>query len=133
MRRDELLLQLDNEVKRVLATESANTIPYHYSENLPKKAKMVLDDIEKNHNTSWAMFMYDRNKKSKAMNKYADKYRGNKTTYGDLYARAFEYSKSLKAICNKSLYVKFTIFSHIDNNLVIKFPSTLFSFSPKNN
>ena len=98
MKKEELLAQLRREVQRVLSTETSNNIPYHYSDKLNKKARAVLADIEKNHNTSWAMFMYDRCTNSKAMNKVANKYRGNKFTYGDIYARAFEYAKSLKAM-----------------------------------
>ena len=97
MKTEELLLQLEKEVQRVLSTEAPNDKPYHYSDRLSKKARAVLEDIEKNHNTTWAMFMYRRTVSSNAMGKIANKYRGNKFTYGDLYARAFEYAKSLKA------------------------------------
>ena len=96
MKKEILLSQLDREVKRVRSTITSCEKPYKYSDKLSKKAKAVLDGIEKKHNTSWAMFMYERNKDS--MNKVADAYRGNKITYGEMYAKAFEYSKSLKAM-----------------------------------
>lgn len=88
------LNQLDYEIS--LLKKISNN--YNYSNNLDKKSNEVLADIEKNHNTSWSIFMYERNKKSKALNKVAILYRGNKITYGEMYAKSFEYAKSLKKL-----------------------------------
>lgn len=71
---------------------------YVYSDNIDKKSREVLSDIETNHNTSWSIYMYERNKKSKALNKVAILYRGKKITYGEMYEKAFEYAKSLKKL-----------------------------------
>ena len=98
MSKDINLIELDREVKRIQQLRKPNTSPYNYSGRLSKKAKRVLDDIERNHNNSWAMFMYERNLASNAMDKVAIKYRGNKITYGEMYSKAFEYARSLKAM-----------------------------------
>ena len=71
---------------------------YQYSDCLDKDAKAALDDVEKNHNTSWAVFMFKRNKQSKALNKPAIFYRGRKITYAEMYTKAYEYAKSLKKL-----------------------------------
>lgn len=98
MTKKDLLMDLDNEVRRIQSLKKPCTEPYKYSDGLSKKVKKVLDGIEKDNNTSWAVFMYERNFSSDSMNKVADLYRGNKITYGEMYARAFEYCKSLKVM-----------------------------------
>ncbi len=90
------LPELDKEVKRIQSIRKPNQNTYKYSEKLSKKAKKALDDIEKNNNNSWALFMYERNLSSNAMNKVAIQYRGNKITYGEMWSKVFEYCKALK-------------------------------------
>jgi len=91
------LSELDKEVKRIQSIRKPSQNTYKYSEKLSKKAKKALDDIERNNNNSWALFMYERNLSSNAMNKVAIQYRGNKITYGEMWSKVFEYCKALKA------------------------------------
>lgn len=67
---------------------------YEYSSTLPESAKKALDDLEKNHDTSWFLEMYNRNKKN--MESVALLYRGNKITYKEMFDKAYEFAKSLK-------------------------------------
>lgn len=90
----EELMQLEEEIKSL--DKEPNS--YQYNSNIDKKSKEVLNDIEKNHNTAWSLYMYERNKKSKALNKISILYRGKKITYKEMYIKAFEYAKALKKL-----------------------------------
>lgn len=96
--KDSNLYELAKEVKRIQTIRKPNTKVFKYSDKLSKKVKKVLDSIEKNNNNSWAMFMFERTLSVNAMDKVAILYRGNKITYAEMYAKAFEYAKSLKAM-----------------------------------
>ena len=58
------------------------------------KAKIVLNDIEINHNHSWYQEIYERNKNN--MEDIAILYKGNKITYRKLFDNIESYAKSLK-------------------------------------
>ena len=90
----EVLEQFEYEIKSLKKTSNN----YQYSDNIDNKSKEVLNDIEKNHNTSWSIYMYERNKQSNALDKVAILYRGKKITYREMYTKAFEYAKSLKKL-----------------------------------
>lgn len=95
---DKNIKDLEKEIARVKVNEVPSNYKYEFEHIFSKKGKKVLQEIEDNHNNSWAMFMYDRNKTSNSMDKIAINYRGNKITYKELYSKAFEFSKSLKAM-----------------------------------
>lgn len=67
---------------------------YEYSPNLPESAKRALDDLEKNHDTSWFMEIYKRNINN--LDSVALLYRGNKISYKEMFNKAYDYAKSLK-------------------------------------
>lgn len=67
---------------------------YEYSSNLPESAKRALDDLEKNHDTSWFMEIYKRNINN--LDSVALLYRGNKISYKEMFNKAYDYAKSLK-------------------------------------
>ncbi len=64
--------------------------------NIPEKAKIILKDLDENHNYSFAMNAYLRNKKNFSRN--AIFYRGNKIDYRSLFNHVFSYAKSLKEL-----------------------------------
>ena len=90
----DILKQLENEINCLEKKPNKKV----HTEIIDKKSLEVLKDIEKNHNTAWSVFMYERNKKSKALDKTAILYRGNKITYRETYIKAYEYAKSLKKL-----------------------------------
>ncbi len=90
--------ELYREVQRIQSIRKPNQEVFKYSDKLSKKVRKALDNIEKNNNNSWALFMFERNLSSNSMNKVAIKYRGNKITYAEMYSKVFEYCKSLKAM-----------------------------------
>lgn len=67
---------------------------YEYSSNLPESAKRALDDLEKNHDTSWFMEIYKRNINN--LDSVALLYRGNKISYKEMFNKVYDYAKSLK-------------------------------------
>ena len=67
---------------------------YEYYSNLPESAKRALDDLEKNHDTSWFMEIYKRNINN--LDSVALLYRGNKISYKEMFNKACDYAKSLK-------------------------------------
>lgn len=92
---DQLILgQLRKDVLHEINNEKTCMNPYQNTENLSKKVKNALSDLESNHNHSWAMEMYERNKDN--LNNTALKYRGTKITYKEMFCTAYRYAKSLK-------------------------------------
>lgn len=63
---------------------------------ISKKAQKVLNDLELNHNHSWAQEVIMRNKNN--LNCIAIKYRGVKITYQEMFDEATKYAKALKAL-----------------------------------
>ena len=86
------LEQFEQELKLIDRSPSN----YVHDENIDERSKNVLNDIEKNHNTSWSTFMYERNKQTNSLDKLAILYRGRGISYREMYSKAFEYAKSLK-------------------------------------
>ena len=70
----EILVQFEKEIQG-LSMKPNNHI---YSNRLEKKTRKVLEDIETNHNTSWAINLFERNKKCGYLDRPAILYRGNK-------------------------------------------------------
>ena len=64
--------------------------------NISAKAKKVLLDLDKNHNTSFAVETFLRSEKF--IDSIAINYRGNNFTYGYLWKKVFAYAKSLKSL-----------------------------------
>ena len=56
----------------------------------------VLEEIEKNHNHSWFIELYERNKNN--LGDIALLYRGNKITYREMFDNMISYAKSMKEL-----------------------------------
>ena len=69
---------------------------YISGKKLSKKVELALEDLEQNHNNSWAVEMYNRNKDN--LDNIALYYRGNKINYGKLFEESYKYAKALKQI-----------------------------------
>ena len=67
---------------------------YISGKKLSKKVELALEDLEQNHNNSWAVEMYNRNKDN--LDNIALYYRGNKINYGKLFEESYKYAKALK-------------------------------------
>ena len=63
---------------------------------ISKKAQKVLNDLELNHNHSWAQEVIMRNKNN--LSSIAIKYRGVKITYQEMFDEATKYAKALRAL-----------------------------------
>lgn len=88
-----MLERLEKEVNKILETSERAPKNYKYNGNNTKVRK-VLENLEIDHNTSWAIEMYRRNCDN--LNNIAIKYRGNLITYGEMFNKAYMYAKSLK-------------------------------------
>lgn len=61
-----------------------------------KKVKIILEDIQANHNHSWYREILNRNARN--MDNIAIYYRGNEITYQELFSASEQFAKSLKTI-----------------------------------
>ena len=88
--------EFDRQVSETL--KNADKFKGRYTEylNISPKAKSVITDLDDNHNMSFAMLVYERNKGN--LDKTALVYRGNEITYEELFEKVFDYAKSLKAM-----------------------------------
>lgn len=86
-----LTKEVDDVVSKSLPSEK-----YVSSKVLNSKTRKALAEIEKNHNTSWAVEMFRRNCDN--LDLMALLYRGNKISYRDMFSMAYDYAKSLKAM-----------------------------------
>lgn len=88
--------EFDRQVSETL--KNADRFKGRYTEylNISPKAKSVITDMDDNHNMSFAMLVYERNKGN--LDKTALVYRGNEITYEELFVKVFDYAKSLKAM-----------------------------------
>lgn len=91
--KEKLLNELSLEIKGLKKSNCNN--PFN-SKNLSPKVQKVLKEIETNRNHSWAVEMYERNKNN--LSKNALKYRGTNITYGEMFANAYIYARSLKKL-----------------------------------
>lgn len=88
-----MLKKLEKEIREIL--EISERAPKHYEYNgNNNKVRQVLENLEIEHNTSWAIEMYRRNCDNLGSN--AIKYRGNLVTYREMFERAYMYAKALK-------------------------------------
>lgn len=88
-----MLEELEKEIKEIL--EISERAPKHYEYNGNNtKVRQVLENLETEHNTSWAIEMYRRNCDNLDSN--AIKYRGNLVNYREMFERAYMYAKALK-------------------------------------
>lgn len=69
---------------------------YISGKKLNTKTQKALSDIEKNHNTSWAVEIFRRNQEN--LDLISLLYRGNKISYEKMFTEAYDYAKSLKSI-----------------------------------
>ena len=75
------------------------TIPakkYISGKKLSKKIENALEELEQYHNSSWGVEIYKRNNTN--LNNIALYYRGNKISYEEMFAKAYQYAKSLKTM-----------------------------------
>lgn len=92
---ESLILNLDQEIENLLLNQE-NAKEYISGKKLSLRVENALKELEKEHNTSWAVEMYRRN--SKNMENVALFYRGNKISYQEMFVNAYKYAKSLKGL-----------------------------------
>lgn len=69
---------------------------YSYKSDMPIKVKKALEELSYNHNHSWAVEIFLRNRDN--LDSVAMNYRGHKITYGEMFSHAYDYAKSLKKL-----------------------------------
>lgn len=92
----EEILQLEKEIKELKPKVNKQKYQYIDEINITKKARKILEDIDKNYNQSFTLNAYERNKNN--LNNFAIFYRGNKITYQSLFSKVYKYAKSLKTM-----------------------------------
>ena len=85
---------LDKQIQEMLVNKKARTSSYNVSKKISKKARNALIDLELNHNNSWAVEMFLRNKNR--MNNVVLEYRGRKISGNEFWSNVFKYCKSFK-------------------------------------
>ena len=90
----ELIEKLKQEIEQIEKNKKACSNSYEASEKISPKVKKVLMDLDKNHNHSWAIEMFNRNQKNLDLN--AIFYRGHYVTYKEMFEQAYMYALSLK-------------------------------------
>lgn len=93
MNKNELINELLNQVKKMLSCKEETCNKYEYSKELKKNVKNALDDLEKNHNNSWAVEIFLRNIDN--LDAVALSYRGQNITYLEMFIKSFQFAKSL--------------------------------------
>lgn len=88
--------KLYKDIQKVIEDDSREKPKYTKFLNISKKALKVLEDIDENHNHSFALEIIKNNKDN--LNQVAINYRGNKITYEDVFDKVISYAKSLKAL-----------------------------------
>lgn len=90
--------EFDKQVKNTIKNGSENKGRYEDVDvlNISNKAKEILRNLDVNHNFSFAMNAYLRNKDN--FDSTAIFYRGKKINYRTLFNHVFSYAKSLKAL-----------------------------------
>lgn len=96
MNKNELINELLNQVKKMLSCKEETCNKYEYSKKLKKNVKNALDDLEKNHNNSWAVEIFLRNIDN--LDAVALSYRGQNITYLEMFIKALQFAKSLDAM-----------------------------------
>lgn len=90
------ILELEKEIKELKPKSNKQTYKYIDEIQITKKAKKILEEIDKNYNQSFTLNAYARNKHN--LDKNAIFYRGNKITYKELFSKVYKYAKSLKTM-----------------------------------
>lgn len=83
------------EIEKILSQYQKGTL-FPINNKLNPKIITALDELNQNHNTSWAIEMYRRNLDN--LNGIALLYRGNKITYREMFDRAYSYAYTLKKL-----------------------------------
>lgn len=94
--KEKWLIELKRQIYSLLLNNKNNDYDYKYNDSLSKKVNKVLEELENNHNTSWAVEMFMRNIDNLDSN--AIIYRGNKIKYRDMFINAFKFAKALKQL-----------------------------------
>lgn len=95
MKNREIINKMNKEVSAVV--DPMKPAKRYISEKkLDKKTNAALLDIEKNHNTSWAVEIFRRNYNN--LDLIALLYRGHKISYEEMFITSYNYAKSLKSI-----------------------------------
>lgn len=92
---NENLSSLLKQVQEMLSHKSVHSA-YKDADDLSKKVREVLADLDANHNNSVTVEVILNNLDN--LDKIAISYRGNDITYKELFVKSFEYAKSLKAL-----------------------------------
>lgn len=93
-----LIHKLNNEVNQILVeNHDLKKGEYPYKDDYKPKIKNILDDMDKNHNNSWSVEFF-RNARCGNLDCNAVFYRGTYISYKELYERAYEFARSLKAM-----------------------------------
>lgn len=90
-----LILKLKKEINENLSKDSY-VKEYVSGKKLSPKVEEALKELEKNHNTSWAIEMYRRNCNN--LENDALFYRGNKINYEEMFCNAYKYASALKKL-----------------------------------
>ena len=91
-----MIKKLDEEINELLKRKDRRVKHYNCAESIKPKIKQVIRELEIDHNTSWAVEIYRRNKHN--FNVPAIQYRGNKIKYGEMFTKAVMYANSLKQL-----------------------------------
>ena len=93
-----LIDKLNDEVNQILVeNHDLKKGEYPYKADYRPKIKRILDDIDENHNNSWSVEFF-RKARSGNLDCNAVFYRGTYISYRELYEKAYEFAKSLKAM-----------------------------------
>jgi len=92
----EMIDQLDRQINDMLVSKTHHSRPYEMPEHLPEKSYRALRDLEENHDNSWAVEIYRKN--AHRLEKTALLYRGNRISYKEMFANAFSFARSFKAL-----------------------------------
>lgn len=92
----ELYGELLEEVRLIEKWKEDAKNPYPLKPWMPRRVKKALKDLDQNHNHSMAVELFLRNMKD--IDREIIRYRGNTLSVEELFAKAYAFSKSLKAM-----------------------------------
>lgn len=85
---------LDKQIQEMLVNKKVRISSYSVSKKISKKARNALIDLELNHNNSWAVEMFLRNKNR--MNNVVLEYRGRKIRGNEFWSNVLNIVNHLK-------------------------------------
>lgn len=88
--------EIKEDIDRALCTKQRKSTSYTIPENITKKAKNALVDLEENHDNSFAVEMFLNN--IKRLNNINAIYRGREINGYEFWNRVYKYAKALKAM-----------------------------------